>query len=61
MKVYTNKSVGMKSVCFKDGSAVFIRRGQKYTADESTVVRVDEGIVITDAPETSKKTSTSGK
>jgi hypothetical protein len=56
MKRYVNKSVGMKSVSFSDGSGVYLRRGQSHESDKS-VVYIDVGVVVEDVEVPTKKVS----
>ena len=45
MATYKNKTKEQKTVRFEDGSAVFLRRGMKYTSSKKAV-SVDEGVVV---------------
>jgi len=42
--VYTNKTQGLAQIMFKDGTSVFLRRGDSHTSDKE-VRSITEGIV----------------
>lgn len=41
--VYTNKTQGLTQIMFKDGTSVFLRRGESHTSDKE-VRSISEGI-----------------
>ena len=62
MTTYVNKSSEMQTIRFDDGSAAFLRRGQKYTVEGKAITKMGKGIKevkSTPTPAKSKATSKS--
>ena len=60
MTTYVNKSSEMQTIRFDDGSAAFLRRGQKYTVEGKAITKMGKGIKeVKSTPTKSKATSKS--
>jgi hypothetical protein len=58
MTTYVNKSSEMQTIRFEDGSAAFLRRGQKYTSSKK-VEKMGAGIKTVADKKTAKTESDS--
>lgn len=56
---YANKTTRMRTIYLKDGTGIFLRRGESAEVEESDVLRMSDGIVdVGDDAPTSKPRKT---
>lgn len=53
-KSYVNKSKGLATIHYKDGTGSFLRRGESVEAEENKVLYFDKGIVVVEPKVTVK-------